>query len=120
MPSAAKRRRSYWRGIAAEWVACLYLMCKGYRPLARRFKTPVGEIDLIMKRGGTVVFVEVKARKSHSDAAASIHAGNQARVVQAAQWFVQTRPKLAALAFRFDAVTVSCYMMPHHIPHAFS
>lgn len=120
MRKRAQRRRSYRKGIAAEWVACLYLMCKAYRPLARRFKTPLGEIDLIMRRGNTVIFVEVKARRRHEDAAYSIHAQNQTRVVQASQWFLQGRPKLQSLAFRFDAVTVSCYMIPHHIPAAFS
>ncbi len=112
--------RNYRKGILAEWVACAYLMCKGFRPLARRFKTPIGEIDLIMKRGSTVIFVEVKARRSHADAAYSIHHENQSRVVHASQWFLRARPKLQTHAFRFDAVTVSCYMLPQHIPNAFS
>lgn len=120
MRNARSRIQSYRKGVMAEWVACAFLMCKGYRPLARRFTTPVGEIDLIMKRGSTVIFVEVKARGNHADAAYSIHAKNQSRVVHASQWFLQARPTLGAQIFRFDAVTVSCYMMPHHIPNAFS
>ena len=73
-----------------------------------------------MKRGSTVIFVEVKARKNRDDAAYSIHGKNQSRVVHASQWFLQARPQLGSHAFRFDAVTVSCYLIPHHIPNAFS
>lgn len=113
------RRANYKRGIAAEYVALIYLMLKGYLPLAMRFKTTVGEIDLVMRRGRTLVFVEVKARKTMGDAAASIHATNQSRVVRASQVFLTTRPHYQSLQVRFDAVLIAWYTLPHHQPNAF-
>ena len=56
------RRASYRHGHVAEAAAMLLLLAKGFRPVARRYKTPLGEIDLIVKRGRTIAFVEVKAR----------------------------------------------------------
>ena len=57
-----QKRKAQARGRLAEIAAALVLTLKGYRILARRFRCPVGEVDLIARRFGTVVFVEVKAR----------------------------------------------------------
>jgi len=56
-----RRRREGW-GRKAESLAAFALRLKGYRVLARRLRTPAGEIDLIVRRGATIAFVEVKAR----------------------------------------------------------
>ena len=56
----ARRRRAYRFGLRAETVASLFLMLKGYRILARRYRTPAGEVDLFVKRGNLIAFVEVK------------------------------------------------------------
>ncbi len=63
-----KRRRAEKRGHAAEYWAALYLMLKGYRILALRYRTPLGEIDLIARRKDVVAFIEVKARRSENGA----------------------------------------------------
>ena len=115
-----KRKAAYARGRSAEWLAAAWLMLKGYRLLYWRSKTKVGEIDLIMRRRKQIIFVEVKARNTHENAAASIDALNQQRVIRAAQWFMRAHVHYAEYDFRFDAVTISCYSLPHHIPHAFS
>ena len=63
MKSALDRREAtYLRGHRAEWIALLFLVAKGYRPLARRFRAGGGEIDLVVTRGDTIAFVEVKSR----------------------------------------------------------
>lgn len=113
------RSQRYRRGHRAEWVAMLWLALRGYRPLARRYKTPLGEIDLILRRGRTLLFVEVKGRARHADAAEAVHTQNRQRVVRAAQWFLSARPDLADCVVRFDVCLVAWYRLPHHIPHAF-
>jgi len=79
-------------GLSAESGATACLLIKGYRILARRYKTPVGEIDIIARRRGTLVFVEVKARKSLDDAAAALTARQQARIIDAAQYWLAAHP----------------------------
>lgn len=119
MPTKALRQRAYRRGLAAETLAAAYLCCKRYRPLKRRYKTPVGEIDLIVKRGNTLAFVEVKQRGSRDDAAFAVHAHNQSRVVRAAQYFLSAHPEFTSHQVRFDVCLIAWYRLPHHIPHAF-
>ena len=116
MNRAARERH----GRRAEQAAAWWLRCKGYRILAMRYKTPVGEIDIVARRGNTVVFIEVKGRKRRHDAANAIHARNQARVVRAAQWWLQRHPLFEQSQVRFDACLVAWYRFPHHIPHAFT
>lgn len=113
------RRRNQRRGIVAEYLALVYLMLKGYRPVAMRYKTPVGEVDLVVRKGSTLVFVEVKARKTRDAAAMAIHGKNQLRVVRAAQYFLAAHPDMATLQVRFDVCLIAWYRMPHHMPHAF-
>ena len=57
-----ERRARYWRGIVAEWLASVLLMLRGYSILARRFRSPFGEIDIVARRGKRLAFVEVKRR----------------------------------------------------------
>ena len=68
----ADRRRAERRGRSAELVAALFMLMKGYRPLAWRLKTSRGEIDLIVKSGRRIVFVEVKTRADIDKGLASI------------------------------------------------
>ena len=103
----------------AEYAALLFLMGKAYLPIALRYKTPVGEIDLIMRRGNTLIFVEVKSRTSHDAAATAIHTLNQARVVQASQVFLKHMPRYQSLHVRFDAVLIAWYKWPRHQRNAF-
>jgi len=113
------RRNNHRNGLRAEALAAWLLRLQGYRILAMRYKTPVGEIDLVAKRGSILAFVEVKARTNHAGAADAIHTKNQQRVVRAAQHYLQSHPHLAHLTIRFDALLVAWYRWPHHIRHAF-
>lgn len=112
-------RTNHRRGILAEYLALVWLMLKAYRPVARRYKTPVGEIDLIVCRGRALVFVEVKARRNQDDAAHAIHTKNQSRVVRASQYFLNAHPRYADYQVRFDAILITWYKRPHHLVHAF-
>ena len=117
---APKKLRAERSGHRAEALAALWLRFKGYRILATRYKTPVGEIDLIAKRRNTIAFIEVKGRRTRDGAAQSIHGRNQSRVVRAAQWWLQRHGQYIEHEVRFDACLIAWYRWPHHIPHAFT
>lgn len=116
--TGASRRRAHSRGHKAETWAALLLRLKGYRILARRYKTPVGEIDLIVRRGRVVAFVEVKARADQDQARQSITARQRHRIARAATHFIALNPGLADADLRFDAVLVSPGALPTHLPGA--
>lgn len=113
------RATSHQRGLRAEWLAAWFLRLHGYRILATRYRTPVGEIDLIARRGGTLAIVEVKARANHTAAAEAIHIRNRQRVVRAAQHYLQAHPRHAHRTIRFDALLLTWYRWPKHLRHAF-
>ena len=115
----AKRVTAFRLGISAENVAAIFLGAKGYRTIARRWKSPVGEIDLVVKRGRLIVFVEVKARKALDQAAESVLPRQRRRIVAAAQTWLAAHPEHAGYDMRFDAVLVSPGRMPQHIVSAF-
>ncbi len=112
------RKHSYKRGLWAELVGIVYLMCKGYRPLAWRYKTRHGEIDAILVRGRTVVFVEVKARSLRDEGLLAITPKAQHRILQAAQQFIQRHKRYQNYTYRFDALVVSPRTLPYHMPDA--
>jgi len=115
----AKKTAAFRLGVSAETRAAIYLAAKGYRTIARRWKTPVGEIDLVVKRGKQIVFVEVKARKGLDEAAESVLLRQRRRIVAAAEAWLAAHPEHAGYDMRFDAVLVSPGRMPQHIVAAF-
>lgn len=115
---AGARRRAESRGRRAETRALWLLRLKGYRILARRARTPVGEIDLIVRRGGLVAAVEVKARADALQAAESLGPHQRRRLNQAFDYWLAHKPVLAALDRRFDLVLVVPGRLPRHLPDA--
>ena len=111
----AARPQAHTRGRAGEGRAALWLRLKGYRILARDWRSPVGEVDIVAWRGGTLVLVEVKARPTLAEAAADLRPRQRARIARAAEAFRQRRPELADAAVRFDAVLVAPWRRPRHI-----
>ena len=118
--AAGRRVLTYLRGRGAERVALLWLLAKGYRPLARRYSAAGGEIDLIVRRGGTIAFVEVKARADMDAALTSIDATKRRRFSRAARAWLSRNPALAGMTFRADAVFIAPGALPRHIPEAFT
>jgi putative endonuclease len=94
-------------GDSFELRACCELERGGLHLLARNYTTRHGELDLVMGDGDTVVFVEVRYRRnaSHGDAAASVTASKQARLILAAQHWLAAHPQHARQACRFDVVS---------------
>lgn len=119
-PTADPARLAAFRtGLSAESRACIYLIAKGYRILARRFRTPHGEIDVVARRGGTLAFIEVKARAQLDDAAYAVTPHQQQRIANAAQIWLMTHPDHANLDCRFDAILIAPKHFPRHLKAAF-
>ncbi len=109
----------YQKGLWAERLAAAYLRLKGYSILAMRYKTYLGEIDVVAKRGRTIVFAEVKRRRYITAAKEAIHADNQARVRRAAELYLQKHPRYTGHNMRFDAIVFAPRCWPQHIQNAF-
>jgi putative endonuclease len=117
---ADPRRSAAWgRGRLAEASALLLLVAKGYRILARRWRAPGAEIDIVAKRGGTLVFVEVKARASLADAEIALSFAQRRRITRAAELFLARHPRHAGGDMRYDMILVSKGAWPRHIRGAF-
>lgn len=114
----AKRTRRYLQGVRAEWLACGLLRLKGYTILARRLRTPLGEIDILARRGDTVALVEVKQRPDLAAAAGAIAPRQQTRLAHAARFVLAQRPELRKHTFRFDAVLVNRWGWVRHMANA--
>jgi putative endonuclease len=115
----AGRRQAERRGRRAETLAAWLLRAKGYRILARRYRTPVGEVDLIARRGRLIAFVEVKQRPSLTEAAEAVTPTGRRRVARAASLWLAAHPAAAVLDLRFDVVMCVPGRLPRHIAHAF-
>jgi putative endonuclease len=116
--AAPERVAAFQTGLSAESRASAWLIARGYRVLARRFKTPVGEIDIVAKRRNLVAFIEVKARASFDDAAYAVTPRQQQRIIAAAQAWLAKNPQYEQCDMRFDAILVAPRRLPRHLTAA--
>ncbi len=116
----ASRKKAYSRGRKGEFLAMLYLRLKGYRILAKRYKTPVGEVDLIARKSNTIAFIEVKARAKYEDGVEAITYKQQMRCIRAAKYFLAARPEYSEFDLRFDAMIVLPGISLKHLKAAWS
>ena len=117
--AAPARVAAFRTGLSAEARAAAYLMVKGYRILARRFRTPYGEIDIVARRRNLLAFVEVKARASLEEAAYAVTARQQQRIIHAAQAWLMAHPEHADFDLRFDVMLIAPKHLPRHLLAAF-
>ncbi|WP_027534974.1 YraN family protein [Bradyrhizobium sp. WSM3983] len=117
--ASPERVAAFRTGISAESRAAAYLMAKGYRILAKRYRTPHGEIDLVARRRNLIAFVEVKARASLDEAAYAVTPRQQQRIIDAAQGWLATHPEHAEFEMRFDAMLIAPRSLPRHVLAAF-
>lgn len=110
---------AFQTGISAESRASAYLLAKGYRILARRFRTRYGEIDIVARRKNLLAFVEVKARATLDDAAYAISPQQRQRIIAAAEVWLMSHPEHANFDCRFDAVLIAPKSLPRHLTAAF-
>lgn len=113
------RIEAYRGGHRGEALAAWFLRLKFYRIVQRRYKTPVGEIDLIASRFGTTVFVEVKARSKAATEMETLESINQARIARAAQYWLARHPGKAEANCRFDVIFLAPSRWPRHVINAF-
>lgn len=114
-----KRLRAYRKGHRGEWLAALALMVKGYRIVARRYRTKLGEIDLIARRGDLIVIVEVKVRPTLASAMEAVVFMSERRIEAAADLWLARQPDYGRLSVRFDLVAVLPRRWPVHVENVF-
>ena len=118
-PPDPKRVAAFHSGISAESRAAAMLLVKGYRILARRYRSPAGEIDIVARRRNALVFVEVKTCASYEEAVEAVTEQQRRRIVRAAECWLAQRPQDGEGDVRFDVVIITPGKLPQHIPGAF-
>lgn len=111
----AKARR---RGHLAEGLAVTYLRLKGYRILERNWRSKLGEIDILVRKGGILVLVEVKTRADTGLASGALLGPQRHRLMRALAHYLKTRPELASLDLRCDVVALGRFGWPIHLKDA--
>lgn len=112
--TADTRRQAEARGRRAETLAALTLQLKGYTIIARRVRLPVGEIDLIARRGRVLAFIEVKQRASIDRALTAVPQSAWNRIARAAESWTARRSDLSGLDWRYDMIAIAPWRWPVH------
>ena len=112
------RQAARRRGRLAETICVWSLKLRGWRIVARGWRVPMGEIDIIARRGGTLAAIEVKARDTYAAAAEAVTLRQRRRVARAFAMFLASRPDLAQLAPRFDVMLIVKLRWPRHLADA--
>lgn len=115
--TAPARRGAYRFGWFAENLCVWSLRLRGYRVLARRFDSGVGEIDIVARRGGILAVIEVKGRRRGDDREL-LRARQRMRIERAALAFLARRSEYTRLDVRFDLMLVRPYRLPRHVADA--
>jgi len=117
--SRSHHRRRAWRdGRWAESLAVWRLRLSGYRILARNWRAPVGEIDIVARRGDVLAIIEVKRRADLARALESVSPRQRARLMRAALSFQAGRSECARLTLRFDVIAFGHGHWPRHVKEA--
>ncbi len=111
----AKARRD---GLGAEIFAALWLMARGWRVLGMRLKTPLGEIDLLARRGAVLAVVEVKRRRTLDEALGAVSLAQRGRLRRAGETLAARRADLKGLSVRLDLLAIGAGGWPRHVPNA--
>ncbi|CAN7162142.1 YraN family protein [Rhizobium sp. LjRoot30] len=118
-PLGKKRKKAERRGRTSEYIAAAYLLLKGYRIVALRYRTRAGEVDIIARRGDVAVFVEVKARREEGLAVDAVSFAAQQRIRAASDIWLSRQADAASLSQRYDIVAVLPGRWPRHFRDAF-
>lgn len=115
----SKKLQSYKFGFFAEYISIFFLFLKGYIPIAHRYKSQFGEIDLILYSmfSKTIIFVEVKARKDKK-LLEVLSMAQKARISKSASFFIATNPKYSDYTMRFDLIIFNTPLSLKYIKNA--
>jgi putative endonuclease len=117
LPAKQERgAKAYNRGLWAERLARWLLRAKLYRIVGERVKTRAGEVDIVARKGKTLVIVEVKARRSWDEAAEAVSSQQWGRLLRAAEILLAREPDNTFL--RFDVIHIVPGRFPRHLPDA--
>lgn len=114
----SRRQKAERRGRFAELLCRWHLRLRGWHIVAVDWRCPVGEIDILARRGGMLAAIEVKTRGDLASAAVAVLPRQRRRIARAASAFLSARPDLAALALRFDVMLLAPRRLPQHLPDA--
>ncbi len=114
----SKRQKAYEKGLLAEEMAAMFLRLKGYRILEKRYKTPLGEIDIIAKKPNLLVMVEVKERKTIDEALSCVSPASQGRIRRACDYYRTSHPVHEKDTIRFDLIAVHMPFLIKHLQNA--
>jgi putative endonuclease len=117
--AAPERIAAFRTGLSAESRCAAWLIAKGYRIIARRFRSHAGEIDIIARRRGVTVFIEVKARATLDEAAYAVTPYQRQRIIAAASAWLAAHPRYSNDELRFDAMLIAPGRLPRHLTAAF-
>ena len=115
--NSLQKLKNYNFGLFAEGVCCFYLKCLFYKILERRCKTPLGEIDIIAKKGKKIIFIEVKARKS-KDEQEVLTSKQKYRIINASNYYISKKSEFQGLNLRFDLIIFNNALAFKHIKNA--
>lgn len=116
---ATKKQKYEQKGRWAEAYAAFYLQIKGYGILARRFKTALGEVDIIATKGNTLIGIEVKAHKTFDAGLWAVTPNQQKRIIRGIKIFLTKKPKWASADIRFDIILIK-FPYIKHLKHVWS
>ncbi|NQU56137.1 MAG: YraN family protein [Rhodospirillales bacterium] len=112
--TTANKQSAYRFGQLAEIISCWRLRLAGYRILQRGYKAAGGEIDIIARRGNTLAFIEVKARKTMADAAHALGPAQRRRIERTALAYLAQNNQYSNCDARFDLVVLAPRSWPRH------
>ena len=116
--SLRSRKNAERRGRYSEHIAAWSYRIKGFRVLAKRYRTPFGEIDLVLRRRSLLIFAEVKARATFEEALYALRPQQQQRLSRAASIYLRDHPKHNISSVRFDLIAVRPWRWPRQIVDA--
>ena len=115
MSRSRRGYQAYQKGLVAERAALWLLRLKGYRILASRLKTPVGEIDVLAFKARCLVAVEVKAYKDKAQAFDSVAKFSKKRYEKALLCYLTHNPQYVFCDLRIDAIFFQAWRLPFHL-----